>query len=76
MTRQLEYPTNEQYSEAETIQRRDKAVQRALSTPPKPYNMFSKRKQATPDLRGRALADVRRRRRAASGASSSLRVQR
>lgn len=27
----------DQYSEAETIRRRDEAVRRALNTPPKPY---------------------------------------
>lgn len=27
----------DQYSEAETVRRRDEAVRRALNTPPKPY---------------------------------------
>jgi hypothetical protein len=37
MTRQPKQPTNEHYSEAETIRRRDEAVRRALNTPPRPY---------------------------------------
>ena len=37
MTKQPTQSRSEQYSEAETIRRRDEAVRRALNTPPKPY---------------------------------------
>jgi hypothetical protein len=54
-------PSEESYSEEEIAQRRDKALLRALSTPPKPHSAMKIGKRAKPKSSSSSSAKPRKR---------------